>query len=84
MHAWGYRDRRDRAEKTACTECTCNSCASVLGKCVADEDCGPILQCNIAGGDCQGVMDEHSSAAGMAQRVSFCLQARCEAECFGG
>jgi hypothetical protein len=34
--------------------------------------------------NCQSVIDEHSSGAGMAQQVSFCIQAKCEAECLGG
>ena len=44
----------------------------------------PILQCTFAGKDCQSVMDENSSAVGLVQQVSLCLQAKCEAQCLGG
>jgi len=69
-------------EKNACSECTCNSCAGIIGTCVADTDCAPILACFTSGeDDCGSVMDEHSSGGGLSQQVSQCMQAKCAAEC---
>jgi hypothetical protein len=70
-----------------CLECQCNSCADVLIRCTADADCKAILDCATAarcsnqsecGGPCQTVIDQHSSAIGLIQQVSACVNSRCQ------
>jgi hypothetical protein len=68
---------------TDCLKCDCNSCGSVLVKCATDADCKPILDCTRTHSvkDCQSVIDEHSSAAGLISQVSSCVSSQCSSVC---
>ncbi|HMJ13836.1 MAG TPA: hypothetical protein VK524_20605 [Polyangiaceae bacterium] len=78
------------AEPSECLKCQCNSCGGALVKCFADEDCREILNCfqgcsaePDCAQQCQPIIDQHSSAVGLTQQMSSCLQSRCDEQCGG-
>lgn len=67
-----------------CTTCSCNSCADILIECFTDADCGAIVTCSTGGGDCEPVIEEHSSGVGLSRQVAECVSAKCESSCGAG
>jgi hypothetical protein len=69
-----------------CEQCVCNSCGSILLKCVKDPDCQALVQCLGSGCTdasgciqaCEEVLHEHSSAVGLLQQVQSCLGSQCD------
>ncbi len=72
------------AASDPCTQCSCNACASTLVACFTDADCGPIVSCTTSGGDCEPVIEEHSSGVGPSQQVAECTRAKCADVCSRG
>lgn len=66
------------ATPDACSQCRCDSCATPIIACVKDPECNAILGCfGKPGCDIQAIIDEHSSAAGMATAIRACIEAEC-------
>jgi hypothetical protein len=67
----------------ACASCACNSCATPGIKCASDADCQPLLACLVSCTDvaciqdCQALIREHSSAAGLFMSAAECMRIEC-------
>jgi hypothetical protein len=73
-----------------CAGCVCDSCATIIDTCNADEDCKPLIDCtnSCAGaGDCtqrcEPVTREHSSGLGLLAQVNACMRSQCASQCGG-